>query len=374
MSLHPLIDLANDKEVRKAAGFRGVAAELGGEALAEKYREELANAPRRSDAGKRHLVGYNTRLAASRRASRDAEHLSIALLRHCLETGAGLVLPEEGGTLDLIHSQVALKSAAADKSLGDADPNRGVGNIDLLGIGPGDRTAVIQVKYAAPSATRGGTGDTPLRALLEALAHAAIATANREAIQSEVTAKGGRTMAEAPPIVVLLGSPRYWQLCRKREAQKGAAWIKEMERLAREIEEALGVTVVYAGCQLEGDPGWSYPDGSPVLDAPPRLVRAWEYGAGKVRPKPRPRPKVIDPADVPVEPDLSRPVRDYAISGSFSSGDRINHPTLGLGVVQGGAGNGKIFVLFGEKKSLLIHERATSSAPASSSPLSGAPD
>ncbi len=374
MSLHPLIDLANDKEVRKAAGFRGVAAELSGEALAEKYREELANAPRRSDAGKRHLVGYNTRLAASRQPSRDAEHLSIALLRHCLESGAGLALPEEGGTLDLIHSQVALKSAAEDKSKGDADPNRGVGKIDLLGIGPGDRMAVIQVKYAAPSATRGGTGDTPLRALLETLGHAAIATANRGAIQSEVTAKGGRTMAEAPPIVVLLGSPRYWQLCRKREAQKGAAWIKEMERLAREIEEAFGVTVIYAGCQLEGDPGWSYPDGSPVLDVPPRLVRAWEYGAGRVRAKPRPRPKVIDPADVPVEPDLSRPVRDYAISGSFSAGDRINHPTLGLGVVQGGAGNGKIFVLFGEKKSLLIHERATSSAPASSSPLSGVSD
>jgi hypothetical protein len=83
---------------------------------------------------------------------------------------------------------------------------------------------------------------------------------------------------------------------------------------------------------------------------------------------------VIDPADVPVEPDLSRPVRDYAISGSFSSGDRIDHPTLGLGVVQGGAGNGKIFVLFGEKRSLLVHERATSPSPIPSSPLSGALD
>ncbi len=106
MSLHPLIDLANDKEVRKAAGFRGVAAGLAGEALAEKYREEIANAPRRSDAGKRYLVAYNTRLAASRRANRDAEHLSIALLRHCADAGAGLALPDEAGTLDLIHSQV----------------------------------------------------------------------------------------------------------------------------------------------------------------------------------------------------------------------------------------------------------------------------
>ncbi len=374
MSLHPLIDLANDKEVRKAAGFRGVAAGLGGEALAEKYREEFANAPRRSDAGKRHLVAYNTRLAASRRSSRDSEHLSIALLRHCADAGAGLALPDEAGTLDLIHSQVELKSAAEVKEQGDADPNKGVGKIDLLGIGPDDRMAVVEVKYAAPSATRGGTGDTPLRALLGALAHAAIAAANREAIQAEVTAKGGRVLSDAPPIVVLLGTPRYWQLCRKREAQKGAAWIKEMERLAKEIEEALGVTVIYAGCQLEGDPGWSYADDSPALDAAPRLVRAWEHGAGRVRPKPRPRPKVIDPADLPVEADLSRPIQDYAISGSFGAGDRINHPTLGQGVVQGGAGNGKITVLFGEKRSLLIHERASSSGPVASSPLSGAPD
>ena len=165
-----------------------------------------------------------------------------------------------------------------------------------------------------------------------------------------------------------------WFILRKTFREQEVIALVIAGKKNREIEEAFGVTVIYASCQLEGDPGWSYPDSSPVLDAPPRLVRAWEHGAGKVRPKPRPRPRVIDPADLPVEPDLSRPVRDYAISGSFDSGDRINHPTLGLGVVQGGAGNGKIYVLFGEKKSLLIHQRAGSTGPVGSSPLSGAPD
>jgi len=79
-----------------------------------------------------------------------------------------------------------------------------------------------------------------------------------------------------------------------------------------------------------------------------------------VRPKPRPRPKPIDPADIPVEADLSLPIRSYALTESYGSGERIDHPTLGLGVVQGVAGNGKIFVLFGEKKSLLVHERPVS--------------
>ena len=73
---------------------------------------------------------------------------------------------------------------------------------------------------------------------------------------------------------------------------------------------------------------------------------------------------MVDPADIPVEADLTRPVRGYALTESYESGDRIQHPTLGLGVVQGIAGNGKIAVLFGEKKSLLVHERGVSAAVA----------
>ncbi len=357
MSLHPLVDLSVDKQVKKAAGFRAAAAELSGEALAVHYQDELANAPRRHDAGKKYFVAYNSRLASGRRPGRDDEHLSLALVEYCRRSEAGLALPDDAGRVDFVHAQIPLKSAAEDKARGDADPNKGLGKIDLLGTDAGGRLVVAKVKYLAPSATRGGTGDTPLRVFLEGLACAAIASANRAALQEELSERVSRTLADAPPILIVLGSPRYWELCRKREAQKGAAWIKEMERLAKEIEEELGVTVIYLGCKLAGDPGWSYPDGMPVLDEAPEIVRAWEYGAGRVRPKPRPRPKPVDPADVPVEADLSRPIRRYALTESYGSGDRIDHPTLGLGVVQGVAGNGKISVLFGEKKSLLVHER-----------------
>lgn len=369
MSLHPLVDLSVDKQVKKAAGFREAAAELTGEALGVRYQAELANAPRRHEAGKKYFVAYNSRLASERRPGRDNEHLSLALVEHCRRGGGGLALPDEAGSVDFVHAQVPLKSAAEDKAKGDSDPNKGLGKIDLLGTDDSGRLVVAKVKYLAPSATRGGTGDTPLRVVLEGLACTAIASVNRVALQEELNEKVSRTLADAEPILMILGSPRYWELCRRREAQKGAAWIKEMERLAKEIEEACGVTVSYAACQLEGDPGWSYPEGSPVLDAAPKIVRAWEYGAGRVRPKARPRPKPVDPADVPVEPDLSRPVRPYSLTESYGSGDRIDHPTLGLGVVQGVAGNGKISVLFGEKKSLLVHERpARTRSPAPSYP------
>jgi hypothetical protein len=366
VSLHPLVDLSVDKHVKKAAGFRAAAAELNGETLAVHYQAELANAPSRHDAGKKYFVAYNSRLASERRPGRDDEHLSLALVDYCRREQAGLVLPDDAGSVDFFHAQIPLKSAAEDKARGDADPNKGLGKIDLLGADADGRLVVAKVKYLAPSATRGGTGDTPLRVVLEGLANAAIAAANQAALQEEISERVARTLAAAPPVLMVLGSPRYWELCRKREAQKGAAWIKEMERLAKEIDEAFGVSVMYLACNLQGDPGWSYPEGTPVLDAAPEIARAWEYGAGRVRPKPRPRPKPVDPADVPVEADLSRPIRSYALTESYGSGDRIDHPTLGLGIVQGVAGNGKISVLFGEKKSLLVHERPAgsgSSAP-----------
>lgn len=372
MSLHPLADLAADAEVRKAAGFRAAATELTGESLGARYQEELANAPRRADAGRKYFVAYNSRLAAERKAGRDDEHLSLAIAEYCTRESAALELPDEVGNVAFVQAQIPLKSAAEDKSKGDADPNKGVGRIDVLGLAEEERLVVAQVRYLAPSASRGRTGDTPLRALLEGLSATAIAQTNIASLRDEIAAKSGRSVSDAPPLLLLIGSPRYWELCRKREAQKGAAWIKEMERLANEVEEATGVTVQYVSCKIEGDPGWSYPDASPVLDGKPRIDRAWEYGAGRVKPKPKPRPKVIDPADLPVEPDLSRPVRSYNVNDLFERGERIEHKTLGLGVVQGIAGNGKISVLFGERKSVLVHGRAPSAgASAASAPAPG---
>ena len=47
----------------------------------------------------------------------------------------------------------------------------------------------------------------------------------------------------------------------------------------------------------------------------------------------------------------------YNIRDSYQRGDRVNHKTLGEGVVQNITGRGKISVMFGEEKKLLIHER-----------------
>jgi hypothetical protein len=258
-----------------------------------------------------------------------------------------------------------LATASADRSAGDSDPNKGVGKIDLLGVGPGDRLVVGKLKFLEPQATRGGSGDTPLRALLDGLAHTAIASANRESLSSELAAPIGRALSEEPPLLVLLATPRYWELCRKREAQRGAAWIREMERLSRDAEEAIGVQVMYLAIALEGDPGWVYGEEGPALVAAPRLTAAWEARAGVVKPKAKPRTRTQTGAvEKDVEADLSRPIRTYLVTESYNAGDRISHPTLGTGVVQGSVGVGKVRVLFDGKKALLVHQRPAPGSPA----------
>jgi hypothetical protein len=353
--LHPLIELSNDREVRQAKGFKDAAAALTGEQLAGLYETEVVNAPRRTEVGKKYLV--KGKLPTTRRADKDEEHLSLALLKHCRDSGKGLDLPRFGA-LDLLAAQVLVATASVDRSVGDADPNKGVGKIDLLGVGPEDRLVVVKLKFAAPGATRGGTGDTPLRALLDGLALGAIASANREPLASELAAAVGRTLSDQPPVLALIATPRYWELCRKREAQKGAAWINEMERLAREVEEWIGVQVLYRAVSLQGDPGWEYGEEGPVLAVAPELASAWEARAGVVRPKVASRPKAqAASAETIVEADLSRPIRAYLLTESYRAGDRIFHPTLGTGVVQSSAGVGKVRVLFDGKKALLVHQR-----------------
>jgi hypothetical protein len=352
---HPLLALAQDRDVRHSSGFRRAAADLSGEVLATHWRDELHAAPRRAEGGKRYLQPHGGRPPAERQRSKDEEHLAAALVRWCREGGKALALPDEGA-VDFFDWCVPLKAAAADTALGSSDPNRGVERVDLIGTSADERLVLGFLKYLEPAAARAGTGDTPLRFLLESLAHAAIAEANRAALASEAVAGHSRLWSEAPPVVLLLASPRYWALCRRREAQKGAAWIHELERLLREVEQQIGVSMHFLGVQLEGDPGWSYDAAGAQLLAAPRFERAWEPGAGRVRPRPRPRPKATEPVELVIEADLSRPVRAYGPHESYHPGDRIEHPTLGLGVVTKSF-PGKVEVRFAEATSRLVAGR-----------------
>jgi hypothetical protein len=349
---HPLIDLASDKDVRQAAAFRAKAEALSGESLAAAYEDEKRSAPRLHEAGKRYLNPRGGKPATERRRSKDEEHVGAALVRYGLARGDGLPLPEDSLRLLPLEYQVKIKTGPAD-----APDTKGLGRIDLLGVTSDDRLTVVKLRVLGPSETRCGVGDTPLRAFLELLALCAVAQANHAALKSEIAERFGRTLSDAPPLCILLASPVYWKLCRRRESQRGAAWIRELERLAQEVERTLSIGVRFLSLELPGDPGWVYREEGPAIDGIPRLSLAWEPGAGRVRPKARPRAKPTAPEVVIVAADPSRPPRPYAINDSYRSGDRIEHPTLGVGVVQGLAGRGKIRVRFDDRESVLVHER-----------------
>ena len=78
--------------------------------------------------------------------------------------------------------------------------------------------------------------------------------------------------------------------------------------------------------------------------------------------RPRNRRTAAAPSVTVITSDLSRPVRDYRSNEHYAAGDRIQHPTLGTGVVQGGAGPGKISVHFDDRRSVLVHDRAAPGA------------
>jgi hypothetical protein len=353
VSLHPLLELANERQVKQASGFKAAASELTGELLEPKYKEESANAPKRHAAEKKYLGVKTGRVPSGRQNGKDDVHLSLAMAAHAKDGGKPLEMPD-GGSIQILDAMVPLRTAAPDKALGDTDPNLGVEDIQLLGLLQDDRVAVLRTKFLSPAATRGGAGDTPLRALLQGLAQAAMVDGHPAAFREEIEAATGRVTSEEAPALIIAAAPKYWELCRKREAQKGAGWIREMERLGREIAEQIGNEVFFVALDFEGEVPWEYAEGGPVLTGDVSLETPWEKGAGKLKPRSK-KPKT--PAAEPVVADLSKPPQSYSINGSYEMGDRIDHRTLGNGVVQGVAGMGKIKVLFGEELKTLIHER-----------------
>jgi hypothetical protein len=272
---HPLVALANDRAVRQAAEFHDAAAKLSPERLAEVYTAERSAAPTVHGAGRTYFVDRSGKPATERRKNRDEEHLGAALVRYAGD--AGLELPDGAGRLRLLDYQVRAKIGPVDEPA-----TKGIARFDLLGIGPGDRLAVIQMRYLEPAATRCHIGDTPLRVLIEGLTYCAIADANRGPLAQEILERFGHSVANEPPLLYVLASTRYWELCRKRSTQKGAAWIRELERIASATPEAIGLPVQYLALRLDGSPGWTYGEQGPTLSGHARLLPAWEPSAGRM--------------------------------------------------------------------------------------------
>ncbi|MEZ4214994.1 MAG: hypothetical protein R3E88_00820 [Myxococcota bacterium] len=362
MTAHPLIELANDASVKAAGSFREAAEALTGARLAEMYREEKQAAAAEVRADVAHFVGHDGGFEGD--IAIDEKELAIAVYNQCELDQVTLKLldgvpprdaddvddegtpPTEVTLLDYAVPVTALSPRKIKARM------RVVSALDLLGVANDDRLVVARCRVMPPKSTK---GDTPLRALLEGLAQCAVAEAWRESLAAQIAEKFERTVAPAPPSLLVLANNRYWEIYRKRSLQSAGPWMAALRKLGGEVESALGIPVTFGSIKLYGDPPWRLRQGKLILDSDPALRDGLEPVGDELRPKSKARATSAAEREV-VEPDLSRPPLPYSARELYYAGDRVSHPKLGEGVVQRQLGPNKAEVLFagGEVKVLVM--------------------
>ncbi|MBL8947980.1 MAG: hypothetical protein JNK45_32700 [Myxococcales bacterium] len=103
-------------------------------------------------------------------------------------------------------------------------------------------------------------------------------------------------------------------------------------------------------------------DPSP-MPAPPKKVAATRTATGAKKVGAKKTTRANPQRDEPlIEPDLAMPVRDYAMSETYRTGERIEHPKFGQGVVESFPSPGKMNVFFEDGRRTLAFARPAASA------------
>ena len=224
MHAEGLMRLQRCPAVNRIGEFAQVAATLAEdvERLAHLYEQLRRAAPRRHACDKCYLHGRRNGITSSGAASnRREEHLAVAL-RNASRDGAVFMLPD-GRPLAIIDYQMPLKARQSD---------RGVGKVDLFALVDGRLPCVIELKVAGKSRR-----DTPLRALLEALAYCAIVDANADDIASEVA--GQPALSASRPTLVVMAPEDYW--AGYLDHGTAGRWLPAIRDLISGLRETLGL-------------------------------------------------------------------------------------------------------------------------------------
>ena len=120
----------------------------------------------------------------------------------------------------------------------------------------------------------------------------------------------------------------------------------------------VGSTVAKVECKMCGRQHRHRPPGGQVSASRATRTTARSLGSSKASSSGT-RGKAVSNEPL-VMADISRPVRSYAISETFTVGDRIHHQTFGDGVVEMVVGPGKIQVFFPAGRRVMAHERPAS--------------
>ena len=139
----------------------------------------------------------------------------------------------DGDLFGFLDYQFPLRARSSDK---------GIGEVDLLGVTNQGRLIVIELKVKPDGDNN--RGETPVSALIQALRYAAIVQANQGAIAEEL--KPHVAVTAEPPIVQVLAPHDWWRAwLNLRGSTRSAAgsWEVAFSKLAKDVEEQIDVPV-----------------------------------------------------------------------------------------------------------------------------------
>lgn len=229
-SAHPLVELFRSAEVNSFASMRLAATALSEEELLLRFEQQRKAAPRRGEHGS-YFGRHTGKTTSGRPTNRREEHLAIALWRAYRESGFAL---PDGKILFPVEYQLPLKSHRDEA-------NGQIGKVDLFCVESEGEPWIIEIKVHS---ARNGSADTPLKALLEALAYCAILDADMRCLSRESDDKKLALLHVVSPIrpnLLILAPSEYWNSCDLAESRH--RWRESLQALGQRIEVALKVKV-----------------------------------------------------------------------------------------------------------------------------------
>lgn len=225
--MRPMTSIREARDIKALSLFADACDRLNGRELAEAYRSEGADAPRRWDVDKLYLTQTRNGIPGTGDfTNRNEEHLAIAIFNAHRPPNDGVRLPDSR-KLQILDYQMPLKARQADA---------GVGKVDLFGLLSSGETCITELKAA-------GSRDTPLEALIEALGYAAIVEANLDCISQEVLAFFKLPLVQTKPIVAVAGPTEYWRTFRDNRASRH--WESAIAKLTKRVREHVGIQVLF---------------------------------------------------------------------------------------------------------------------------------
>ena len=152
-----------------------------------------------------------------------------------------LTFPDRNGFIRLLDYEFPLSATAN---------NKGIGEVDLLGVTDGGVLSIIELKYMKEGRS---SNDSPLFALVEALRYYAIIEANLELIKVAVDKKRKKAAKindqrwQIPdlvgkPSIQLIGNTRYWNYWLDSDRlNKIGDWQVKFNELLASIQGKLGI-------------------------------------------------------------------------------------------------------------------------------------